>query len=312
LIKLPGKFKKRIILISYTNFEPLNMKNKVNLGIPTRRMFIKKHARNIVSTINYYSGLSSIWYWLYAKRAVRILTYHGIELSPTNSYNVSLSNFEKQIDYIYKKYNVISLPQYLNNLEKKIPFSSNTIIITFDDGFRNFYEHAYPILKKYQIPATCFIITSKVGNSKGNYMNWEELKEIASDGLITIGAHSVTHKSLPSLNDVNLQHEIRDSKFMIEINLGIPVICFSYPYGTRRDFNDRSERYIQQNGYRLAFTSISGCNSLDVNPFELRRSKIEWGDGLPTFEKILVGALDIWFLFDRWFSFLQKREKVQL
>lgn len=288
------------------------MKNIMNLGIPTRRMLIKKYARNIVSTINYYSGLSSIWYWLYAKRAVRILTYHGIELSPTNSYNVSLSNFEKQIDYIYKKYNVISLPQYINNLEKKRSFPINTIIITFDDGFRNFYEYAYPILKKYQIPATCFIITSKVGNLKGNYMNWDELKEVAMDGLITIGAHSVTHKSLPSLNDVNLQHEIRDSKHMLENNLGIAVTYFSYPFGTLRDFDDRCERYIKQYGYRLAFTSISGCNSLNVNPFELRRSKIEWGDGLPTFEKILVGALDIWYLIDRWFSFLQKKEQVEL
>lgn len=288
------------------------MINKMNIGIPTRRMLIKKYARNIVSIITYYSGLSSIWYWLHARRAVRILTYHGIELSPTNSYNVSLSNFEKQIKFIIKRYNVISLSQYLNNLENRIPFPCDTIIITIDDGFRNFYEYVYPILKRFQIPATCFIITSKVGNLTGNYMNWDELKEIAKDGLITIGAHSVTHKSLPTLNDVNLQHEIRDSKHMIENNLGIPVIYFSYPYGTLRDFDDRCERYIKKNGYRLAFTSISGCNSLDVNPFELRRSKIEWGDGLPTFEKMLVGALDIWFFIDRWFSFLQKKEQVEL
>jgi peptidoglycan/xylan/chitin deacetylase (PgdA/CDA1 family)/glycosyltransferase involved in cell wall biosynthesis len=285
-------------------------KNKIISRGPTRRMRLKKLARNLISSVVYYSGLSSIWYWLFAKRAVRILTYHGIEISPTNSFAVTLNNFENQMQYLKERFNVISLPQFSNCLVQKKSFARDTVIITFDDGFKNFYQFAYPILKKYQIPATCFIITSKVGNPVDNFMNWEEINELLNDGLITIGSHTISHESLPTLNDLQLQNEIRGSKDILEKNLDMTVEFFSYPYGTRNDFDHRCINFIKNNEYRLALTAINGVNINGSDLFRLRRTKIEWGDDFPTFKRILLGALDIWAAVDYFLAFLQNKSEV--
>lgn len=297
------------IIKNFNNQHHVN--NKQKSGVPTSRMHIKRLARKVISSVAYYSGLSSIWYWLFGGRAVRILAYHAIELVPTNSYSVSLNNFIEQIEHLKKHYNVISLTKFQKILDSKESFPRKTIILTFDDGFRDFYERAYPILKKYKLPATCFIMTSKAESSDEKFMHWDEAQQIVEDELVTIGSHTVSHKSLTSLNNEALKHEVEDSKSMIEQKLGISVDFFSYPYGTPRDFNDHTAQTISTGGYKLACTSINGINSKHVNPFKLRRTKIEWGDDLPTFKRILWGALDILVIMDHWFNFLQNKREVE-
>lgn len=277
---------------------------------PSARMQIKKMLRRVVSFIAYYSGLSSIWYFLFARRAVRILAYHGIECSLTNSYAVSFNNFEKHMQHLSKYFNVISLDQYQKRLQQKKSFPPDTVIITFDDGFKNFYERAYPVLKKYRLPATCFVITSKVESNSAYFMYWDELRKLLSDELITIGSHTVSHKSLPSLNESELQKEVGESKKILENNLGIPVNFFSYPWGTLRDFNENCTKVISSFQYKLACTSVNGVNWNHKNPYKLRRTKLEWGDDLSVFSKILWGALDIWAFVDYCFRFLQRKEEV--
>lgn len=279
---------------------------------PSARMQIKRLLRRVVSFIAYYSGLSSIWYFLFARRAVRILAYHGIESTSTNSYAVSFSNFEEHMQHLRKYFNVISLDQYQRGLQLKISFPPDAVIITFDDGFKNFYVRAYPVLKKYRLAATCFVITSKVESDDVDFMHWSELREILADGLVTIGSHTVSHKSLPSLNESELQKEVGESKKILESNLGIPIKFFSYPWGTMSDFNENCTKVISNCHYKLACTSVRGVSLNHKNPYKLRRTKLEWGDDLSVFSKILRGALDIWAVVDYCFRFLQKKEEVDL
>ena len=154
------------------------------------------------------------------------------------------------------------------------------------------------------------MVTSKVESNEPDYMHWSELREILADGLVTIGSHTVSHKSLPSLDESEMQKEIGESKKVLENNLGVPVDFFSYPWGTLRDFNSRCIKAVSQSNYSLACTSVNGVNSNHDKRFKLRRTKIEWGDDLSVFTKILQGALDIWLMIDYCFRFLQRKEEV--
>lgn len=272
---------------------------------PSFKMRLKKVLRRAITLLTHYTGLSVAWRWVVARHGVRILAYHGVELAPSNSFAVSRSNFEEQMRYVRAESNVISLPQYLRSLTSGLPLPSNTVILTFDDGFQNFYEFAYPILKKYQLPATCFVIISKVESTDGDFMHWRELRELIDGGLVSIGSHTVSHRSISNLDESELNREIVRSKYILEKGLGILVDCFSYPYGTTRDYNQRCAEVISHVGYGLACTSVNGPNWRRTNPHELRRTKIQWGDDLPTFKRILKGAIDIWVLADYCLPFLQ-------
>ena len=146
---------------------------------------------------------------------MRILAYHGIDSYPTNSYTVKLDNFEDQMKYLEENYHVISLLDYLKILENNVIYLPNTVVVTFDDGFKNFYNLAYPILKKYQIPATCFVITSKTDLNIADFMCWSDLREIMAEGLVNIGSHTVSHRPLSKLTDEELTQEIFESKDII-------------------------------------------------------------------------------------------------
>ena len=257
------------------------------------------------------TGVAFIYHWLFARRAVRVLTYHAIERIPSNSYSVSAANFEHQMEYLRRNCNVIPLGDLHDALAKTKSLPPQSVVITFDDGFRNFHTYAYPVLRKYRLPATCFIITSKIGDSDECFMKWGELEQILRDGLVTVGSHTVSHRPLSSLDASELEREIRESRDVIRDNLGVSVNCLSYPYGTRRDYDDRCIQVLRESGYKLACTSINGVNTTRAKGLELRRTKIEWGDDLGTFRRIVTGALDIWVLADYCLGFLQNKREVE-
>lgn len=277
---------------------------------PSRRMRIKRLLRRSVSFISYYSGIAWLWYFIMARKGVRILTYHAIESPPTNSYAVSIENFEKQVCYLKEKYRVISMAEFQRHVREGKGFPPDSLLLTFDDGFKSVYESAYPILKRLQLPAICFLVTAKVDGENEKFLNWVEVDELHKDGLMTFGSHTVSHKSLAQLGDEELRHEVNTSKKAIEEKLGTSVDIFSYPYGTRLDFEGRSISALSVAGYKLACTSLNGINRRVMNPLKLFRTKIEWGDDIGTFKKILCGSMDIWFLVDMCLPFLQNRGEV--
>lgn len=103
--------------------------------------------------------------------------YHGVESKQTDfnldipSLVISPKNFEKQIKYLSKSYNIISMHDLTNHIKKKIPFPSNSVIITFDDGLKNNFINAFPILQKYNIKATVFLITDYIDTLKISWSN---------------------------------------------------------------------------------------------------------------------------------------------
>jgi len=133
-----------------------------------------------------------------------------------------------------------------------------SIAITFDDGFRNFFEIAYPILQQHGFPATVFVVTGHCGGRNDwptqpagmpviQIMDWRQIQEAARHG-ITMGAHTVTHPRLASLLAEDVRREILESRDEIQNRVGMPVETFAYPYGDHNAF----VRETAQQHFRIA------------------------------------------------------------
>ena len=272
------------------------------------RTGIKNAARHAVADVAYYSGLTASRHWLRTNQAARILTYHEISESPKDPFSVDVRKFRIQMSYLKEKFHVISLRDYREIAAKNLPVPKGTVVITFDDGLSSFMKYAFPVLKEENIPATCFIVAAKPGSGDARFMAWPDIKRIASEGLIEIGSHSLSHRSLGALGQEEICKETAKSKALIENVLNYPVYAFSYPYGTRSDLNAEVIKAVRDAGYEIAVTSINGVNRGSQDMFRLKRTKIERGDDFMLFKKIMFGGLDSWILIDLFFNFLQKKK----
>lgn len=203
-----------------------------------------------------------------------VLMYHFVLDSrdvKKNKLIVTPSTFEKQMHFLkVNNYNVISLEEFANFIKQKNKIPKNTLVITFDDGHLDNYTNAYPILKKYGFPATIFVITNYI--SKSGYVTEEQIKEMDNSGLITIGSHTLNHKHLPSINNIDeLKKEIYDSKNKLEAILNRPVNCFSYPVG---GFNKEIKNMVIDAGYTVAVSTSPGLSYPNDDPFAIKRIRI--------------------------------------
>jgi peptidoglycan/xylan/chitin deacetylase (PgdA/CDA1 family) len=158
----------------------------------------------------------------------------------------------------------------------------------------NFYDIAYPILKKYKIPATVFVVADKVG--QGGYLGWDQMREMSGSGLVTIGSHTKTHPWLPTVSvyEDKLRDEIAGSKAILEKGLGpgasVGYIC--YPNGA---FNGLVEEAARACGYKGGFTTNPTKKS-DINDiYAIRRIKMSSSTDNPL---LLYGKLSryyVWF-----------------
>ena len=201
-------------------------------------------------------------------RNIPILMYHHVADEPGWLY-VKKETFSQQMGYLATKgYTPVTLPEVVENLQTGKPLPQKPIVLTFDDGYRDFYENTYPILKVFNFKATAFVITQHVEGA--NYISWDQLREMVGSGLITVGNHTLSHPSLSILTEERLKDEIISAKNIIEGNLGISVNIFAYPYGGA---NGEAEKILKENGFVAAVTSSRGLSCAKL-PYELSRIRI--------------------------------------
>ncbi len=176
------------------------------------------------------------------------------------------------------------------DIRKKIP--PKTVLLTFDDGYRNVYKNAFPVLKKYNLPATIFIIVNEVGRPQQDRLNWEEIKQMHNSGLVAVGSHCLGPEPLVNLkSDDQIRSEIFDSKRILEEKLGGKIESFSYPEGL---FNVKIRALVIDAGYKLAVATNPGRDYPDDDKFGLKRLRIsENAANLFTF-KVEVSGYYTW------------------
>ena len=228
----------------------------------------------VLSAVLHFSGIIR-FYVYYRKRVLKryrtiILTYHRVRNDNIDSHiSVSTKNFESQMAYLKKNFNVISLDTLIDNIGTKTDILMDNVAITFDDGYKDNFLNAYPILKKYRLPATIFLVSKLVGKSD-EMLNVDDIKLMKSDG-IYFGSHTRTHKTLTEIDINTATEEIHNSKTELERLLNEKIDFFAYPRGKRRHFNNHVKAQVKKSGYKAAFTTENGEIDNRSDLFELER-----------------------------------------
>ncbi len=239
-------------------------------------------------------------------RTLRVLMYHKVNDVPTNRMSMPVTLFAEQMDQIRELgYTAVDLDAVIGHYSEGRPLPERSVLITFDDGYRDNLENAAPILHERGYPAVQFVPLGYVGDplplpheeplaARGvvnRTVDWGELSELESAG-VRIESHGISHRPLADLELDEAAREIIISKLRLEERLGRPVRAFSYVKGSEAHYKPVHLSLVRQAGYEVAFTAISGANGPGTDPLQLHRYNVEPYPAR-TFELVLSGACDL-------------------
>ncbi|AAK78416.1 peptidoglycan/xylan/chitin deacetylase (PgdA/CDA1 family) [Clostridium acetobutylicum] len=199
---------------------------------------------------------------------IPVLMYHDINNDKNmNLMKIDKKSFEEQMKYLKdNNYNTLTIDQFYDSIinGKKVPKKS--VLITFDDGYEDHYKNAYPVLKKYNLHATMFIITDYL--DKGTlYLKSNELKEMSDNG-IDIESHTTNHPYLDKLTYEEQLKTLQNSKSKLEDICKKSVRFVAYPYGA---YNTNTIKADKKLGYMMAFTTKGKWADLNKGAYALNR-----------------------------------------
>ncbi|MFH1457588.1 MAG: polysaccharide deacetylase family protein [Candidatus Omnitrophota bacterium] len=204
-----------------------------------------------------------------------ILMYHSINLKVPfgNRMVVSVKSFERQMRFLKDhRYNVVPLETLADLVreQKKIP--PKTVAITFDDGYKDNYTLAFPVLKKYNLCATIFVILDEIDRPQGDRLSWQDLFAMRDSGLMTIGSHCLGPEPLiNSKSEEEIKRQITESKRILEERLGRGIYAFSYPEGR---FTPQIKQWVREAGYKFAVVTNPGKKFPNDDVLALKRLRI--------------------------------------
>ncbi|MBZ9686293.1 polysaccharide deacetylase family protein [Clostridium estertheticum] len=185
----------------------------------------------------------------YNDRGICILTYHCIGYEKNNGLKVPAQQFKQHMKYIKDYgYTTITLEQLSKFIIENKPIPEKSVVITFDDGYVDNYQYAYPILKAFNLKATVFVIPKTIDKRKG-YMTSNQLKELQSNG-IDIQSHTLDHEELTTLSYERQLDTLKESKKILENILDKKVNYIAYPYAK---YNDNTIKAAKDAGYVMGF-----------------------------------------------------------
>ena len=246
----------------------------------------------------------------------RILTYHRIDDDPSDRLAVSPKEFHDQMELLKREgFTIISLEKLLERMHKGQMPKAKTIALTFDDGYLDNYVHALPILQKFGFTATFFLAAGFIDQDKmfslsttstrPQPLSWKHVKEMSRAGM-SFGAHTVNHPDLTQIPRADAKFEIKQSKEIIENQIGKPIYTFCYPGG---HFNEFVRRQVIDAGYYGACSVRPGTNSNISDQFSLRRTEISGDDTLSDYRKKIYGGFDLQHKI--WQLLLKIRKSIQ-
>ncbi len=201
------------------------------------------------------------------KRSVPILLYHHI--SPDRE--ITSQAFEMQMRHLLDQgYECLSMSDLVKVTRGEKAVTRPSFVLTFDDGYADNAEHAFPIIKKLSLKATIYLVTECIG--KEGFLTWEQIKDMKASGLVTFGSHTETHRHFIRRESYqNIQDELSKSKSAIESQLGAPCDHLAWPWG---DYETEWLPLVKNLGYTSTVTTLAGANTEGSDPFELRRINI--------------------------------------
>lgn len=237
------------------------------------------------------------------ERGAPVLLYHAVDHSGAED-SVTPAAFLRQMEYLHEEgYRVVPLHEIAGGADGSgDAVLRKTLAITFDDGDRSVYEHAWPILKRFSFRGTVFLPTAHVGGhsvwtpSWAPLLNWPDVIAMGQDGM-QFGSHAHSHQDLTRLTEDQVRDELRTSKEILEGRLGKPVPFVAYPFSRSNEIVDR---LAFECGYRVLFSGMGVARSgvPEGSPMVLRRS-VTKKDDMSSFKFILANTYPCYFSLQR-------------
>jgi peptidoglycan/xylan/chitin deacetylase (PgdA/CDA1 family) len=224
---------------------------------------------------------------------VPILAYHSIGDQPrdgTMRWSVSAGDLDEQMAMIAERgRHALTVAQYAAALRGEAALPHDPVLVTFDDGFADLATTALPVLERYRVVATAFVISGRVGTrtaDAGPALSWEQLHDLRAYG-VQIGSHGHSHRALDCLPPPEVEREVRSSKRLLEEGLDEEVVSFAYPYGYLSSWVRHAVRAA---GYSSACGVKNALSHEDDDPFALARVLVERDTGAARIARLLDGA----------------------
>lgn len=254
-------------------------------------------------TLSFVAPLAGVWSSP-DDHAIPILMYHSIaddvddDVHPYFRTVTTPATFARQVAFLQQNgYHAITLTEAVNQLQGQAPLSGKSVVLTFDDGFRDFLTNAYPILEHARFRATVFVPSDYVGKPFLNgrdCLSASDMRMLCKQG-IEFGSHSVSHRKLVELTPPQLTHEVTTSKQTIEDITGQEVGLFSYPYRFPEEdtrFTAGLATLLKAVGYRAGVTTVIGRSRPQDDPRFLPRLPMNDCDDPQLLQAKLAGHYD--------------------
>lgn len=190
-----------------------------------------------------------------------VLVYHHVSTDTPKSTSVSPQTFEQHMQYLAKHHTVLPLKTVVEKLKAKQGLPDKAVVITFDDGYKNIYENAHPILQKYQFPYTVFVNPPLIGKERYQ-LDWQQVNTMSKQG-VTFANHGNEHihslQKQPAENQsewlVRVVENVTLAEQLLTDKLGYSLKYFAYPYG---EYSQEYKQALVKLGY-IGFAQHSGA-----------------------------------------------------
>ena len=216
----------------------------------------------VFAAILYLLGNYTFWLPLRSAKLPRIVMLHQVTPhAEASGMNMPPAKFEQLLQYLVKKRAIFCFVSELDQYEGQ----SNVFALSFDDGFQDNYQYAFPLLKKYNVKATIYLATQIEGIEK---LDTAQIQEMSASGLIEFGAHTQHHVNLLKLSDEEAFAEMQASKKDVEVLVG-KCPSFAYPFGR---FNDKHQQMAKKIGFKNAVSTRKKVEAYtETNQFNIPR-----------------------------------------
>jgi peptidoglycan/xylan/chitin deacetylase (PgdA/CDA1 family) len=233
------------------------------------------------------------------RQRVVVFCYHRVNDDMRDSLTVGVEQFDEQMDLLARMYPVVSIEDVVDGTFER-DTARPAVAVTFDDGYRDNWQLAVPILARHRIPAAFFVSTGMIGTDRAfehdlirlghalPTMDWENLARMQEMGF-TIGAHTVTHINCARVDAETLRRELTDSRDTLRSRLGIERPIFAYPFGKRDDITPEGMAMVRELGYRGCLSAYGGANEGPIDPFGVLRIGMACGASRSGFRAAVEG-----------------------
>lgn len=226
-----------------------------------------------------------------------VLLYHRVSDAFRDSVTIGVEQFDEQMRFLADLANVVPLEALVaGDLSEDGP----VVAVTFDDGYRDNYENAAPILLKHRVPATFFVSTDMISHNKPfehdlqklgrglPNMNWDQVREMQAEGF-GFGSHTANHINLAQSPEHVVEEELRASLSTLRKELGLRDVMFAYPFGKQNDITPARLEQVKRAGYVASCSAYGGVNDRNVDRWDVRRQGVDHTFGIPALRAKMAG-----------------------